>query len=37
MWHPVGMDNDDPLARWQSWLDKDHMPEDWRRNLWDEF
>jgi hypothetical protein len=29
--------NDDALARWRSWLDKDHMPEGWHRNLWDEF
>jgi hypothetical protein len=26
-----------PLARWQSWLDQDYMPQDWKRNLWDEF
>jgi hypothetical protein len=29
--------NDDALARWRSWLDKDHMPEGWHRNVWDEF
>jgi AbiU2 len=28
---------DDPLARWRSWIDKDAIPEGWRKNLWDEF
>jgi hypothetical protein len=25
------------LAEWRSWLDKDAMPPEWHRNLWDEF